>query len=84
MEYYRKSWKQTDLVILDMVMPELGGRETFIAMREINPEIKAILSSGYSIDGPAQEILDEGVKSFIQKPFELQKLSDKVAKVLGH
>jgi len=82
-EYYRKSWKHIDLVILDMVMPELGGRDTFIAMREINPEIKAILSSGYSIDGPAQEILDEGVQAFIQKPFDTKKLSDKVAEVLG-
>jgi len=47
-EYYRKAWKQTDLVILDMVMPEMNGRETFLAMRRINPDIRALLSSGYS------------------------------------
>jgi len=48
-EYYRKAWKQTDLVILDMVMPEMNGRETFLAMRRINPDIRALLSSGYSL-----------------------------------
>ena len=64
-------------------MPELSGREMFITMREINPEIKAILSSGYSIDGPAQEILDEGVQAFIQKPFEIENLSALLAEVLG-
>jgi len=82
-EYYRKSWKQIDVVILDMVMPELGGLDMFIAMREINPEIKAVLSSGYSLDGPAQEILNEGVKGFIQKPFTMKTLRAVLAKLLG-
>jgi PAS domain S-box-containing protein len=82
-EYYRKSWKSIDLVIIDMVMPDLSGLETYREMREINPGIKSILSSGYSIDSPAQEALDEGVRSFIQKPFDVNELSDKVNEVLN-
>ncbi|MHC4873190.1 MAG: response regulator [Planctomycetota bacterium] len=81
-EYYKTSWRHFDLVILDMVMPELGGRETFRAMRNINPDIKAILSTGYNINVEAQAILDEGVMGFIAKPFKLADLSEKIEQVL--
>ena len=82
-EYYRKCWNSIDLVIIDMVMPDLSGLETFLEMRKINPGIKSILSSGYSIDSPAQEALNEGVQSFIQKPFDMNELSDKVNGILN-
>jgi len=81
-EYYADSWEYIDLVILDMVMPDMDGRKTFLEMRKINPHVKALLSSGYSIDGEAQEILNEGVLGFLQKPFLLDELSRKVADVL--
>ena len=64
-EFYRINWRSVDLVIIDMVMPVMSGKETFTAMRTINPDIKALLASGYSIDGEAQAIIDEGVKGFM-------------------
>ena len=67
-EYYAKSWEHIDLVILDMNMPVMNGRDTFVAMRKINPDVKAILATGYSLDNNAQEILDEGALFHIQKP----------------
>ncbi len=79
---YKKSWKKVDLVILDMVMPEMGGHETFIAMKKINPAIKALLSSGYSFNGEAEKIIKEGVLDFIQKPYQKAELSQKVAQAL--
>ena len=82
LEVYRDSWQNIDLVLLDMIMPDLDGRDTFAAMREINPDIRAILSSGYSINGKAQAILDEGVKAFVGKPFDQAELSEAVAYVL--
>ncbi|MBN2711866.1 MAG: transporter substrate-binding domain-containing protein [Planctomycetes bacterium] len=82
-KYYARSWRHIDLVILDMVMPVMSGRDTFIAMREINPDIRAILSSGYSINGEAQSILDDGVMEFVGKPFVQAQLSDAIARVLG-
>ena len=64
-------------------MPKMNGRAAFAAMREINPELKALLASGYSIDGEAREILDEGMAGFIQKPFQQQKLVEMIVKVLN-
>lgn len=80
--YYNENWKTIDLVIIDMVMPEMGGRETFAEMKKLNPQIKALLSSGYSINGEAQEILNEGVAGFIQKPYLRIELTEKVAGIL--
>ncbi len=81
--FYRDFWQNIDLVVLDMVMPKMGGRDTFIAMRKINPNIKAILASVYSIEGEAQEILGEGVLGFVQKPFSIPEFSQKVVSALN-
>ena len=82
-EIYRENKEAIDLVILDMIMPEMGGGETYDNMKKINPIVKVLLSSGYSLDGQAAEILKRGCKGFIQKPFNLQKLSGKVKEILG-
>lgn len=82
LDYYRDHWRETDLVILDMVMPRLDGYQTFVAMRNINPGVLAILSSGYSMNGKAQSILDEGVKAFVGKPFGRRDLAEVVERVL--
>ncbi|HAJ27149.1 MAG TPA: hypothetical protein DCG53_07890 [Syntrophus sp. (in: bacteria)] len=79
---YMEKQKEIDLVILDMIMPGISGGETFDRLREIAPGIKVLLSSGYSINGEAQEILDRGCNGFIQKPFQLSELSIKVRKML--
>jgi PAS domain S-box-containing protein len=79
---YRKQRGTIDLVILDMVMPGMGGGETFDALQKVNPEVKVLLASGYSLNGEASRILYRGCKGFIQKPFDMQQLSDKVREVL--
>jgi two-component system cell cycle sensor histidine kinase/response regulator CckA len=79
---YLEKRNAIDLTILDMIMPGISGSETFDRLREINPGIKVLLSSGYSIEGQAQEILDRGCNGFIQKPFQLAKLSRKVKELL--
>ncbi|MGD8386195.1 MAG: PAS domain S-box protein, partial [Desulfobacteraceae bacterium] len=71
-----------DVVILDMIMPGTGGGEVFDRLREIDPHIRVLLSSGYSVDGNAQAILDRGCNGFLQKPFDLQELSEKLKEVL--
>jgi len=71
-----------DLVILDMIMPDMSGGETFDRLKEIDPDIKVLLSSGYSINGQATEILNRGCKGFIQKPFNIQQLSIGIREVL--
>jgi len=72
-----------DLVILDMIMPGMGGGETYDRMKELFPTIKVLLSSGYSIDGQATEILKRGCNGFIQKPFTLGEVSKAIREVVG-
>jgi PAS domain S-box-containing protein len=73
---------EIDLVILDLIMPGLDGGETFDRIREIQPYMPVMLSSGYSIDGQATEILKKGANGFIQKPFQLSELSQTIRKIL--
>ena len=79
---YKKNMDEIDMVILDMIMPDMGGGETYDKLKEINPKIKVLLASGYSIDGQASEILDRGCNGFIQKPFQMENLSRKIKEVL--
>ena len=81
-DLYREKRDRIDIVILDMVMPDISGGETFDFLKEIKPDIKVLLSSGYSIDGQAREILNRGCKGFIPKPFKLKDLSEKMREIL--
>ena len=79
---YKQMHGKIDLVLLDMIMPGMGGREVYDRLIEINPDAKVILSSGYSIDGKAKEILKRGCNGFIQKPYGINDLSSKIREVL--
>ena len=82
LELYKKNQDKIDLVLLDMVMPVMGGGEAFDRMKEINTNVKVLLSSGYSLEGEAKEILKRGCNAFIQKPFKMEQLSQKLMEVL--
>jgi PAS domain S-box-containing protein len=79
---YRKRHDHIDLIILDMIMPYMGGKEVFNRIKEINPKAKVLLSSGYSLNGQAQEIMAQGCSGFIQKPFDTVELSRKIREIL--
>ena len=79
---YMEKKGEIDLVILDMVMPGISGSEIFERLREINPGIKVLLSSGYSINGQARTIMNRGCDGFLQKPFHFENLSRCVREVL--
>ncbi|MBN2515343.1 MAG: PAS domain S-box protein [Deltaproteobacteria bacterium] len=83
-ETYTEKQNEIDLVILDIIMPELSGGETHNILKEINPNIKVLLSSGYSIDDQAKDILDRGCNGFIQKPFNIEALSQKIREILDN
>ena len=70
------------LVILDMIMPGMDGGKTFERIREIHPQMPVLLSSGYAVNGQATEILRSGCNGFIQKPFNIAKLSQKIRNIL--
>jgi len=79
---YRSQAGQVDLVILDMVMPKKGGRETFLKLKEINPQVRVLFSTGYSQNEKVNEILALGVRGFIQKPYQIRDLLAKVREIL--
>ena len=81
-ELYEENKEHIDIVLLDMIMPDMSGSDTYDKMRKINPDIKVLLSSGYSINGQATEIMDRGCNGFIQKPFKMKELSQKLREIL--
>jgi len=83
LKIYREKESAIDMVILDMIMPGMGGGKTFEGLKQIDPSVKVILSSGYSINSQASEILNRGCRGFIQKPFSVAELSRKLGEVSG-
>jgi len=83
LEVYEEDQDRIGMVILDMIMPGMSGGQTYDKLKELNPGVKVLLSSGYSIDGQASEILGRGCKGFIQKPFNLKNLSQKIRAILN-
>ena len=81
-ETYQAKKSDIDMVILDMVMPDMGGKEAYEELKSIDSQVQVLLSSGYSIDGEAEEIIECGCDGFIQKPFDLRHLSIKIREVL--
>jgi CheY-like chemotaxis protein len=71
-----------DLVILDMIMPGMDGGKTFDRIRDLHPQMPVLLSSGYAANGQAAEILRKGCNGFIQKPFNIATLSQKIRNIL--
>ena len=80
--YYRSHWREVDLVILDMLMPEMGGRDAFVELQQISPDVQAVLSTGYDLNHAAQEILNQGVRGFFQKPYTIEQFSRAIAEVM--
>ncbi|MFZ1202039.1 MAG: ATP-binding protein, partial [Desulfobacterales bacterium] len=79
---YAEHKNNIDLVVLDLIMPGMGGGETFDGLKKIDSEVKVLLSSGYCIDGQAREIMNRGCRGFIQKPYNLEALSQKINEIL--
>jgi CheY-like chemotaxis protein len=79
---YKQNQDQIDMVILDMIMPDMNGQETYDHLHGINPDVKVLLSSGYSINDQTKDLLVNGCNGFIQKPFNIKQMSVKIREVL--
>jgi CheY-like chemotaxis protein len=82
-EVYKQNKERVAIVILDLIMPEMSGGEVYDRLKEINPKVKVLLSSGYSLKGQAADILRRGCNGFIQKPFRVSELSNKIKEILS-
>ena len=81
-DVYKNRPDDVDLVLLDMIMPGMEAGDTYDKLKSINPAIKVLLSSGYGLDQKAGDIIDRGCNGFIQKPFNMQILEDKIVEIL--
>lgn len=72
-----------DLVLLDIVMPDMNGDKVFSKMKKVKPDVKVLVSSGYSIDWQARKMLEDGCNGFIQKPFKMKQLAFQIREILS-
>jgi two-component system, cell cycle sensor histidine kinase and response regulator CckA len=82
-EYYRDHYQEVDAVIVDLVMPGMSGNECIKSLKKTNPSARIIISSGYNLVTDTQQILSKGIAGFIQKPFDLNELSQAIADALA-
>ena len=83
LDVYKNNLNEIDCVVLDMIMPDMGAADTFDHLQSINPAIKVLLSSGYGADQQTSELISRGCYGFIQKPFNMQSLSEKIEEILN-
>jgi PAS domain S-box-containing protein len=83
-DLYRSNTENLDLVALDMIMPEKSGKATYEELKKIDPGIKVLLVSGYSLNKQIEELISQGCNGFIQKPFDILELSQKLREILGN
>ena len=81
-EIYKNNTGKIDLVILDMIMPKMGGHNTFYQLKAIDPDVKVILSSGYVSEEEVNDILKQGAKAFIPKPHRIKAIAEEIRRVL--
>jgi len=82
-DLFKKNGAEIDLVVLDMIMPGMGGGDVFEQIKKLNPFVKVLLTSGCDINGEALRVLSEGCDGFIQKPYSLEELSFKIKDIIS-
>jgi two-component system, cell cycle sensor histidine kinase and response regulator CckA len=82
-EYFRKNYPTIDVVILDMNMPKMSGLLCFRSLKNINPHVKVIVSSGYGENEDRTAMRDEGVGVFMQKPYNTASLAKKIKELIN-
>ena len=80
---FKDKYKQIDLVILDMIMPDENGATTYKRLKRINPDVKVLIATGYMKDVNVEEILDDIPNQIIMKPFKLGELTNKIDAILS-
>jgi PAS domain S-box-containing protein len=83
LKVYKEQGNRIDLIILDMIMPDMGGSDTFDRLKAADPSVRVLLASGYSLNGQASQIMKRGCNGFIQKPFNIEQISKKIREILG-
>ena len=83
LDIYKEKHGRIDFVVMDVIMPGLAAADTYDGLVSIDPEVKVLLSSGFSIDQQTSEVLNRGCNGFIQKPFNMKDLAEKIDEILN-
>ena len=83
LQLFEKNKSKIDLIISDLEMPKMNGKEVMDKIREINPEIKVVLSSGALTDADEKNVMNKGFNGFIKKPYNLNTLYKKMAEIIN-
>lgn len=81
-DIYSRRRGEIDIVLLDMIMPEISGREVFEKLQALDPGVKVIILSGYSEEGEAGEMLDAGACCYVQKPFRFAEITTAIRGIM--
>ena len=84
LEIFKSQKNNVDLVILDMIMPIMSGKEVYLALRNIDPNVKVMIASGYTAGNSLAEMVELGVAQTISKPFRLTTLQDRIANLFDN
>jgi len=79
---FEKEKGRIALVILDFIMPGMGGRQCLERLLRIDPGARVLIASGYALDAAIQEAIDAGARGFVKKPYELQTMLETVRRIL--
>jgi PAS domain S-box-containing protein len=82
LDIYFANQDRIALVLLDLIMPEMGGKQCLEELLKINPRLRVVIASGYSVNGPTKDAVETGARGFIRKPYETKDLLGTVRKVL--
>ena len=82
LEVYQARGGAIDIVLIDLIMPRMGGRETYVRLKDLNPGIRALFATGYGIDQNTKDLLATGALGIIQKPYEMVSLENEIRRVL--
>ncbi len=82
LERFLKYRNQLSLIILDLVMPEMGGKQCLEEVLKIDPSFKVIISSGFSANGKISNVMNSGAKAFVTKPYDVEQLLIRIREVL--
>jgi DNA-binding NtrC family response regulator len=83
LDVYKNNQNHIDFVVLDMILPDMEAADTYIELQSINPAIKVLLSSGYGAGRQTSDLISRGCRGFIQKPFNMQSLSEKIEEIIN-
>jgi len=83
LEFFSKRSGSIDLILLDMVMPEMSGSECLLELKKLDPYVRVVITTGYGLNGIVRELIDAGAVGFMQKPFTAARLSEEIARVLS-